>query len=207
MLIARNGEAPRVESGARIAASAHVVGNVRIGARAYVDHGVLIASSGPPVEIGAEAIVLAGAIIRSVGGSSRPAFPVAIGERSLVSPSCVLTGCEVGRTCYVATAAIVLQGAVVGDHARIGAGAIVHASTVLPKRARVGMRHVAAPSAEGYLSTADIEAAREAVSGLDFFETAFGVGEDDQVRLHEQVIATLLDEVEGWRDQPPPLLG
>jgi carbonic anhydrase/acetyltransferase-like protein (isoleucine patch superfamily) len=50
---------------ARIASSASIVGNVQIGARAYVDHGVVIASSGPPVEIADEVIVFAGAMIRS----------------------------------------------------------------------------------------------------------------------------------------------
>jgi carbonic anhydrase/acetyltransferase-like protein (isoleucine patch superfamily) len=202
MLIERNGEAPRAHASAGIASSASVVGNVQIGAHAYVDHGVVIESSGPVVEIGAEAVVFAGAVVRSVGGLARPAFPVIIGERTLVSPSCVLTGCQVGRGCYIATGAILLQGARLGDHVRIGAGAIVHATTVVPDHARVGLRHVAAPSAEGYASTADVESARRAVADLDFFETAFGASASDQARLHEQVMTTLLDEVHGWRDHP-----
>lgn len=202
MLIERNGEAPRPRTSARIASSASVVGNVRIGAHAYVDHGVVIESSGPLVEIGDEALVFAGTVVRSVGGLTRPAFPVGIGERTLVSPSCVLTGCQVGRNCYIATGAIVLQGARLGDHVRIGAGAIVHATTVLPDHARVGLRHIAAPTAEGYASTADVETARRAVAELDFFEAAFGVSAADQARLHEQVMTTLLDEVHGWRDEP-----
>jgi carbonic anhydrase/acetyltransferase-like protein (isoleucine patch superfamily) len=202
LLIARNGESPHVASDARIAATAHLVGNVRVGARAYVDHGVVVESSGPPIEIGDEAILLAGAIVRSVGGHSRPGFGVDIGARTLVSPSCVLTGCRLGRNCYLATAATVLQGASVGDHARVGIGAIVHATTVLPAHARVGMRHVAVPTADGYLSTPDIEAARDAVADLDFFATAFGVSAADQADLHEQVMTTLLDEVHGWRDEP-----
>jgi carbonic anhydrase/acetyltransferase-like protein (isoleucine patch superfamily) len=94
VLVERNGKVPHAHASARIASSATVVGNVEIGARAYVDHGVVIASSGPRVEIADEAIVLAGAIVRSVGGASRPAFPVRVGERTLVSPLCVLTGCE-----------------------------------------------------------------------------------------------------------------
>jgi carbonic anhydrase/acetyltransferase-like protein (isoleucine patch superfamily) len=202
MLIARNGQAPQIAPEALIAASAQIIGNVRIGAGAYVDHGVVIESSGPPVEIREAAVVFAGAVVRSVGGLSRPAFPVRVGERTLVSPSCVLTGCQVGRNCYIATGAIVLQGAGIGDHVRVGAGAIVHATTALPDHARVGMRHVAIPTAEGYLSTADIEAARRVVAELDFFETAFGVSETEQVDLHEQVMTTLLDEVHGWHDQP-----
>jgi carbonic anhydrase/acetyltransferase-like protein (isoleucine patch superfamily) len=201
VLIERNGKVPRVAPGARIAASAHIIGNVQVGARAYVDHGVVIESSGPLIEVGEEAVLFAGAVVRSVGGSSRPAFPVRIGERTLVSPLCVLTGCQVGRNCYLATGAIVLQGASMGEHVRIGAGAIVHATTVLPDHARVGMRHIATPSAEGYLSSADIEAARGVVANLDFFETAFGAGEAEQASLHEHVMTTLLEEVHGWEDE------
>jgi carbonic anhydrase/acetyltransferase-like protein (isoleucine patch superfamily) len=202
VLIERYGEAPRVHASARIASSANIVGNVQIGARAYVDHGAVIESSGPLVEIADEVVVFAGAIIRSVGGRRRPGFPIRIGERTLVSPLCVLTGCEVGRNCYVATGAILLQGATLGDHVRVGAGAIVHATTVLPERARVGMRHVAVPTADGFLSTADVERAREAVAAIDFFETAFGAAEHDQAELHAQVMVTLLDEVHGWQDEP-----
>jgi carbonic anhydrase/acetyltransferase-like protein (isoleucine patch superfamily) len=202
VLIERNGQTPRVHASARLASSASVVGNVEIGARAYVDHGGVIESSGPLVEIADEVILFSGAIIRSVGGTSRPAFPLGIGRRTLISPLCVLTGCEIGSNCYVATGAIVLQGATVGDHARVGAGAIVHATTVLPERARVGMRNLAVPIADGFLSTGNVEQAREIVAGIDFFETAFGAGDDDQADLHRQVMSTLLDEVHDWQDEP-----
>jgi carbonic anhydrase/acetyltransferase-like protein (isoleucine patch superfamily) len=202
MLIGRNNVIPFVHPSARVAASAMLVGNVHVGARAFVDHGVVLESSGPPVELGDEAIVFAGAIVRSVGGSSRPAFPVRIGNRTLVSPLCVLTGCQIGTQCYVATGAIVLQGAVVGDQARIGAGAIVHATTTIPDLGRVGMRHVAVPTADGFLSTADVEAARRVIAGLDFFDTAFGATDADQAHLHDEVMTSLLDEVHGWHDAP-----
>jgi carbonic anhydrase/acetyltransferase-like protein (isoleucine patch superfamily) len=201
-LIARNGEAPRVHPSARIASTAVLVGNVQIGARVYVDHGVVIASSGPPVELAGEVVVFAGAVIRSVGGTSRPAFPAFIGARTLVSPGCLVTGCDVGENCYLATGAMLLQGATVGDHVRVGAGAIVHATTHVPPRERVGMRHVAVPTADGFLSTADVEQARQAVAAIDFFDTAFGAGSADQATLHAEVMNALLDEVHGWRDEP-----
>jgi len=154
------------------------------------------------VELGDEVIVFAGAIVRSVGGSSRPAFPVRIGNRTLVSPLCVLTGCHIGTQCYVATAAIVLQGAVVGDQARIGAGAIVHATTRIPDLGRVGMRHVAVPTADGFLSTADVEVARRVIAAVDFFDTAFGAVDADQAHLHDEVMTRLLNEVHSWQDVP-----
>jgi carbonic anhydrase/acetyltransferase-like protein (isoleucine patch superfamily) len=202
MLIARNGEAPRVHPEAKIAVSATIVGNVRIGARAYVDHRALVESSGPPVDIGEQAVVFAGAVLRSVGGASRPAFPVRVGARTLVSPLCVLTGCQVGVGCYLATGAVVLQGAAIGDNVRIGAGAIVHAATVLPDGSRIGMRHIAVPTSHGFLSTADIKTAREAVAAVDFFALAFDAAEEEQASLHEQVLAALLEEVHSWRDEP-----
>jgi carbonic anhydrase/acetyltransferase-like protein (isoleucine patch superfamily) len=202
MLIERNGKTPRVHVSARVAPSASIVGNVAIGARAYVDYGVVIESSGPLIEVAEEVIVFAGTIIRSVGGGSRPAFQVRVGRRTLISPLCVLTGCEIGSNCYVATGAIVLQGATVGDHARVGAGAIVHATTVLPERARVGMRHLAVPTDDGFLSTGDVEQARGIVAGMDFFETAFRAAGDDQAELHAQVMSTLLEEVHDWQDTP-----
>jgi carbonic anhydrase/acetyltransferase-like protein (isoleucine patch superfamily) len=201
MLVARNGEAPRVHPEAKVAMSATIVGNVRIGAGAYVDHHVLVESSGPPIDIGDQVVVFGGAILRSVGGAKRPAFPMRVGARTLVSPLCVLTGCQVGTGCYVATGAIVLQGAAVGDNVRIGAGAIVHAATVLPDRSRIGMRHIAVPTSHGFLSTADIEAAREAVAAVDFFALAFDAADEDQAGPHERVLSALLEEVRGWRDQ------
>src|SRR5205814_5072622 len=131
----------------------------------------VIESSGPAVEIGPEVIVFAGSVVRSVGGQARPPFAVTIGERTLVSPHCTLTGCRIGGRSYIATAAIVLQGAVVGDGSLIGAGALVHAGTVLPRGTRVGMRHIAVPAGNGCLSTADGERAREALGPASFFET------------------------------------
>jgi carbonic anhydrase/acetyltransferase-like protein (isoleucine patch superfamily) len=199
MIVARNGDVPDIHPEARVATSATIVGKVQIGARAYVDHNVVIESSGPPIVIRSETVILAGAVIRSVGGQSRPAFPVTVGERTLISPLCAVTGCQIGRNCYVATAAVVLQGAEIGDDVRVGVGAIIHASTALPDAARVGMRHIATPSPDGYMTTADVEAAR-AVAGADFFGVAFGIAESDQVRLHERVLSSLLEEVHGWRD-------
>ena len=86
---------------------------------------------------------------------------------------------------------------------RIGAGAIVHAATRVPDRARVGMRHVAVPTPDGFLATADVEEARRLLAAVDFFETAFGAGEKDQAALHQQVMSALLEEVHGWRDEGP----
>ncbi len=202
MIFERNGTHPAVAATASLAESATIVGDVTIGARCYVDHNVVIESSGPPVDIADEVVVFAGSVIRSVGGQSRPGFATHIGPRSLIAPHCTLSGCRVGRNCYVATDVTVLQGAVVGDGARLGVGAIVHAGTVLPKLARVGMRHVAAPTEDGgFVSTSEVEEVRDLVAAAAFFDRAFATSEPDQSQLHEDVITKLLDEVHEWRDR------
>jgi hypothetical protein len=57
------------------------------------------------------------------------------------------------------------------------------------------------PTAEGFLSTPDVERAREPVTAIDFFEAAFGIDED-QANLHAHVMAALLDLVHAWQDEP-----
>lgn len=75
MQFTRNGAAPTIHPSARVAESATLVGDVRAGARCFIDHNVLIESGGPLVRIEDEAIVFAGSIVRSVGGT-RPPFAV-----------------------------------------------------------------------------------------------------------------------------------
>lgn len=204
MLFERNGARPTVDPGASVAGSASLVGNVAVGRGCYIDHHVVIESSGPPVTVQDETVVFAGSVLRSVGGESRPGFSLTVGPRTLVAPQCTLSGCHIGSNCYVATGVIVLQGAVVGDGCRIGVGAIVHAGTRLPKLARVGMRHVAVPDGDGFVSTADVERTRDLLATADFFDRAFGTSETDQAALHDAVIASLLAETRGWNDTAVP---
>jgi carbonic anhydrase/acetyltransferase-like protein (isoleucine patch superfamily) len=194
--------APDVHPDARVASTANVVGNVRVGAGCYVDHGVLLASSGPPVELEEGVVVVANAVVRSVGGGPRPAFPVRIGPRTLVGPQCALIGCSIGADCYVATGVIVFQGATVGDASRLGAGSIVHGRSELPTTSRVGMRCMAIPREGGTLVTSDVDEARAALGEADFFGEAFGVVEPDQQALHVESIARVRDEMRAWQDEP-----
>src|SRR5215475_2054466 len=125
MIITRNGQAPAVHPSAVVASSAQIIGNVSVGASCYIDYNVVIESSGLPIEIADHVIVLANSVIRSVGGVHRPAFSVHIEDHSLISPSCSLVGCQIGRKCYLATGVMVFQSAVIGEGSRISAGAIV----------------------------------------------------------------------------------
>lgn len=201
MLVTRNGQSPRVHPSAQIAPSAQVIGNVTIGEHCHIDYNVVIESSGVPVQIEDHVIVFANSVIRSVGGTSRPPFPISIGSHTLVSPLCSLVGCQVGHNCYIATGVIIFQGAVVGDDTRVGAGAIVHVNTQLPPGTRVGMRHIAVPEGDSFLTTADVQAAREKLAKVGFFKTVFDEVEREPGDLHQHVIERLLQEAAGWEDE------
>ena len=202
MLFSRNGIVPRVDRTARVAPTASVVGDVTVGEGCYVDYGVVIASSGPPVRLGKGVVVLANAVIRSVGGHGRPAFPVRIGDESIIAPQVALAGCEIEERCYLATAVVVLQGARVGRGSRVAVGAVVHAGTVLEPASRVGLHSVAAPDGEnGALITADIREARDAIARADFFGRAFALDQPDQERLHRDAAARLREEAAAWTDE------
>jgi carbonic anhydrase/acetyltransferase-like protein (isoleucine patch superfamily) len=89
MLVTRSGNTPRIAGTATVAASAIIVGDVTVRG-CYVDHGVIIESSGPPITISHDVAIFAGAVLRSVGGESRPAFPLNVGDRTLIGPQCSL---------------------------------------------------------------------------------------------------------------------
>ena len=147
MLVARNGTAPKVHPTARIAPTASVVSDVTVAANCYIDYGVVIASSGPPIELNEGVSVLANAVIRSVGGHGRPAFPMRIGADSIVAPQVALAGCEIEERCYIATGVVVLQGARVGRGSRLAVGSVVHAGSALEPASRVGLHCIAVPDA------------------------------------------------------------
>ncbi|HEX6460547.1 MAG TPA: DapH/DapD/GlmU-related protein [Thermoleophilaceae bacterium] len=201
MIVERSGIRPSVAPGARVAPSAQVVGDVRIEEGCVIDHGAVVASSGAPVAIGAGSVVMANAVIRSVGGAHRPAHPVEIGEEVLVGPLAALAGCTIEDAAYIATGVIVFHGVVVGRGSRLGAGSIAHVGARLPAGSRLGMRQYAvAQEAGDALITADLDEARRLIARADFFGQVFERSDDDLETLHRATVATLRAEAEAWSD-------
>jgi carbonic anhydrase/acetyltransferase-like protein (isoleucine patch superfamily) len=204
MIATRMGRSPVVAATARVAPGAHVVGNVVLEEHCVVDVGAVLASSGPPITVGEGAVVMPGAVIRSVGGEHRPAFPTTIGAGALIGPAAVLAGCDIGQAVYVATQAMVFQGARVGAGSRLGAGCIVHTGAVLAPRSRVGMRQFAVPDEHGgpAVITSDLDVARRHLGLADFFGRVFELEDEDPVELHRRSVDVLRREAADW-DQGP----
>jgi len=205
MMMERNGAKPEVAATARIAPTAQLVGDVRIGEGCVIDHGAILASSGPPVVLERGVVVMANAVVRSVGGSHRPAFAISIGSDSLIGPLAALAGCAIGEACYVATGVMVFQGATVATGSRLGAGSIIHTGATLPRASRVGMRQFAVPGPNGRaIVTGDLDRARDLLAGANFFERVFETDEEDLERLHRRSTALLRAEAAEWSDLSSP---
>jgi len=200
MLVDRSGRFPFVPLSARIAPSAQLVGDVRVGERCVIDHGAVLVSSGPPVVLGAGSVVMPNAVIRSAGGAHRPAFETTIGEDVLVGPLASLVGCTVEDAVYIATGVMVFQGVVVGRGSRLGAGSIAHVGAHIAPRSRLGMRQYAVARGDGAVITGDLEHARELLAEADFFGRAFAAAEPDQESLHRESVAALRAEAADWSD-------
>jgi aminoglycoside phosphotransferase family enzyme len=89
---------------------------------------------------------------------------------------------------------------VLGDDVRVGASAIVHFKTHLPAGTHVGIRHIAAPTEQGFLISTDLQTVRAALASADFFQTVFAEDSQDQGELHRKVMVKLLQEVASWHD-------
>lgn len=72
------------------------------------------------------------------------------------------------------------------------------------KEGKIGLRHLAAPTEDGFIVTPDPEVARRHIATANFFHTVFGEKEAGQETLHRHVMATLTQEVFGWIDEPIP---
>jgi carbonic anhydrase/acetyltransferase-like protein (isoleucine patch superfamily) len=203
VLVDRSGVAPSVAATARIAPSAQLVGDVRVGEGCVIDYGAVLLSSGPPVVIGAGSVVMANAVIRSSGGAHRPAFATTIGQDVLVGPLASLVGCTIEDAVYIATGVMVFQGVVVGRASRLGAGSIAHVGARLAPQSRLGMRQYAVADEDETVITGDLERARAVLARADFFARAFADDKPDLESLHRSAVARLRAEAQDWSDMAP----
>jgi carbonic anhydrase/acetyltransferase-like protein (isoleucine patch superfamily) len=111
----------------RIAGSAVIVGQVRIGERALVAEGAVIRSPGTGVELGTGSAVLENSVV--VGTTL---MPTAIGRRSTFGHRCLVIGAAIGDLCEIGNASILVPGARVGDRVFLGEGTLVPPGMTLP---------------------------------------------------------------------------
>ena len=129
-----DGIAPELpEAGAYwVAASADVIGRVRLGRNASVWFNAVLRGDNDDIVIGAGTNIQESAVLHTDTG-----LKLQIGEWVTIGHQAMLHGCQVGDGCLIGIQSLIMNGAVIGNNCLIGAGAIVTEGKIIPERSLV----------------------------------------------------------------------
>jgi carbonic anhydrase/acetyltransferase-like protein (isoleucine patch superfamily) len=125
-LFSFEGLTPQVHTGAFIAPTATLVGDVIVEEGASIWYGAVIRADYAPVIVRRRANVQDNAVIHGP-----PGLTTDIGEGATVGHNCVVHGAILEAGCLVANGSVVLDGATIGVKALVAAGSVVAAGTVV----------------------------------------------------------------------------
>ncbi|MEO9171218.1 MAG: hypothetical protein ABI282_10470 [Candidatus Baltobacteraceae bacterium] len=100
---------PKIHSGAYVASTATISGEVIIGPGCAVLHGAVITAEGAPVHLGANTVVMENAVLKASGGSALK-FPVTIGDCCIVGPQAYISGATIGDGAFIGSGAKLYNG-------------------------------------------------------------------------------------------------
>lgn len=149
---------PHVDPSAYLHASAHLLGDVTLGANVSVWPGVVLRGDQGAIRIGADTNLQDLTCAHATGGLSR----VTIGARVTVGHRVILHGCTVEDDCLIGMGSILLDNCHIEPWCIVGAGAVVPVGMRIPSGSLVlGMpAKVVRPLRDG--DRAQIEGGREA---------------------------------------------
>jgi carbonic anhydrase/acetyltransferase-like protein (isoleucine patch superfamily) len=122
----------RSHGGARIAASAAVIGTLNIGPGAYLGQGTAVRATGGGVSIEAGSALLETGVI--VG---RADMPASVGRRTVFGHLARVIGAAVGDLCEIGNATVIMPGARLGDRVFTGEGTLIPEGMRVPDNAVV----------------------------------------------------------------------
>jgi carbonic anhydrase/acetyltransferase-like protein (isoleucine patch superfamily) len=128
MLIALDELTPRLDPTVYVHSSAHVIGDVHIGAHSSVWFHAVLRGDVERIRIGARTNIQDNATVHVTRGR----HPTLIGDDVTVGHNAVLHGCTVGDRCLIGIGAVVLDRCVIADDCLIGAGALLTPGTNVP---------------------------------------------------------------------------
>jgi len=121
---------PRIHPGAYVHPDAVVIGDVEIGEEASVWPGAVLRGDDGSIRIAARTSVQDGCVLHTTH-----VFPTVVGDDCVLGHLVHLEGCTIEDGALVGNGSIVLHQAVVGAGALVGSGAVVPNRTVVPPRA------------------------------------------------------------------------
>ena len=129
MLRAFEDKTPRIHETAFVEPSAHVIGDVELGAHSSVWFQCVIRADVNRIRIGHHTNIQDGTVIHV-----NRTDPVEIGDHVTLGHAVRLHGARVGSHCLIAIGAIVLDGVVMEDECFVAGGELVSPGTRIPRR-------------------------------------------------------------------------
>ncbi|MCR6475009.1 gamma carbonic anhydrase family protein [Variovorax sp. LT1R20] len=115
-----DGVAPQLATGAWVADSAEVIGNVKLGENASIWFGAVLRGDNETMTIGRNSNVQDMSMLHSDPGS-----PLTVGENVTIGHQVMLHGCTIGDNSLIGIQAVVLNNAKIGRNSIVGAGSVV----------------------------------------------------------------------------------
>jgi carbonic anhydrase/acetyltransferase-like protein (isoleucine patch superfamily) len=115
-----DGVAPQLGSGAWVADSAQVMGNVSLGENASIWFGAVLRGDTETLTVGRNSNVQDLSVLHADVGC-----PLTIGDNVTVGHQVMLHGCTIGDNTLIGIQAVVLNNAKIGRNSIVGAGAVV----------------------------------------------------------------------------------
>jgi len=115
-----DGVAPQLGTGAWVADSAQVIGNVQLGENASIWFGAVLRGDNETMTIGRNSNVQDQSMLHSDPGS-----PLTVGENVTIGHQVMLHGCTIGDNSLIGIQAVVLNNAKIGRNSIVGAGSVV----------------------------------------------------------------------------------
>jgi carbonic anhydrase/acetyltransferase-like protein (isoleucine patch superfamily) len=127
VLLELEGVRPQLAADAYVAATACLIGDVRLGARASVWFGAVVRGDNEPITIGEGGNVQDNSVLHA-----DPGFPLVLAENVSVGHLAMLHGCTVGAGSLIGIGAVVLNGARIGRNCLIAAKSLVPEGMEVP---------------------------------------------------------------------------
>ena len=185
MLMRHRGIEPDVHPGAFVAATAVLVGDVRVAAGARILHGAVLSAEDGEVSIGEDTVVMENALVRGRAG-----YPSKIGSAVMVGPHTHINGSIVGDEAFIATGAALFPGSRIGRGAEVRINAVVQVNTLVGRGVVVPIGWVAVGDPAQLFSPDRHDEIWAVQRELGFGQTVYGVGNDVPMRdlMHGQSI-------------------
>ncbi len=119
---------PRVDPAAYVHEDATLIGDVEVGPEASIWPGAVLRGDDGAIRIGARTSIQDGSVVHTTKGLST----TRVGDRVTVGHNVILHGCTVEDDCLIGMGAILLDNCVIGRGSLVGAGALVTQNKVIP---------------------------------------------------------------------------